>query len=393
MIAPELWPFRPDWSSPVSVTLEYRTEIFVSRSGKEQRRALRTTPRKTVEFTALIHGDNFRRFERLMAAWLNKPFILADPLRRVSVIARAPDGMAVAVAEPQPWIQTGRVLVFTSATSCAMATVSSVAGPTVRFTAAVPDWVECADLRPGLHGHMEPDMQGRMQTSTVGQIPVVFNVTPGSEPAPVPGTPAATLDGREVLTLAPNWANRMQYDYSFPLETVDYNRGVISHYRPVAFATRAQRAAYLARTPAEAEYLVQVFQRAKGRRGEFYLPSWSNDFPPKVTLAGGTAILRTAGTDVLDRLGDSTIYRALEVRLRDGASLYRQITGMTADQGDTLISVSENWPRNIEPEEIARVSGLLVHRFASDELALQWLTSNVAQTQITFQSLENLEGS
>jgi len=53
----------PNWSEGYSETREFLTDIFVSRSGKEQRRARRAKPRCTISFSALLDAQSFRKME------------------------------------------------------------------------------------------------------------------------------------------------------------------------------------------------------------------------------------------------------------------------------------------------------------------------------------------
>ncbi len=61
-------PLLPNWSSAYTVEYAYKTDMFVSRSGREQRRALRTSPRKKIAFNASPHGSAFRALNDLMAS-------------------------------------------------------------------------------------------------------------------------------------------------------------------------------------------------------------------------------------------------------------------------------------------------------------------------------------
>jgi hypothetical protein len=49
--AARLWPYAPDWSRSFDVTRSYKTDIFTSRDGTEQRRAIRDAPRLSAQAT------------------------------------------------------------------------------------------------------------------------------------------------------------------------------------------------------------------------------------------------------------------------------------------------------------------------------------------------------
>lgn len=48
---PDLFPFMPDWSNPVEVEFGMYTDLYISDSGKEMRKAIRTIPWQRLTFT------------------------------------------------------------------------------------------------------------------------------------------------------------------------------------------------------------------------------------------------------------------------------------------------------------------------------------------------------
>lgn len=61
-----LWPFRPNWSGTVTETLAWLTDVMESRTGVEQRRSLRQTPRKQIEYTGLHQGRERAMLDNLL---------------------------------------------------------------------------------------------------------------------------------------------------------------------------------------------------------------------------------------------------------------------------------------------------------------------------------------
>ncbi|WP_272693055.1 hypothetical protein [Providencia sp. PROV077] len=55
-----LWMYSPDWSERVTETLSWKTDVYVSPTGAEQRVARRMTPRRQFEFSVLV-GDVARQ--------------------------------------------------------------------------------------------------------------------------------------------------------------------------------------------------------------------------------------------------------------------------------------------------------------------------------------------
>ena len=49
---------EPNWSSGLTENLDFMTDVFTSRSGKEKREALRSTARRSLSFTYDTFGPN-----------------------------------------------------------------------------------------------------------------------------------------------------------------------------------------------------------------------------------------------------------------------------------------------------------------------------------------------
>ena len=63
-----IWTFRPNWSGGVTERLEWLTDVLPSRVGAEQRRGLRLSPRRSLEFQLLLHGEERTFFDLMLQA-------------------------------------------------------------------------------------------------------------------------------------------------------------------------------------------------------------------------------------------------------------------------------------------------------------------------------------
>lgn len=390
----KLWPFAVNWANGYRVNLSYKTDVWASRSGKEQRRALRSTPRKSVEFTSMVTHSELRSFRALMASWQNKTMIMPDVSRRLTLAgASADSALAVEVSETADWVVADATVVLVNGNRREICNVESVSGTTITFKASSAAWPAGTLVHPGLAGVLAQEMQATLYTDSVSAVSVKFDVEPASEPARVAGLPLSTLAGREVLTLKPNWGGTVLATYQYPRELVDYGRGVTATFRPINFATQIFKATYVAETPARITELQQFFERQSGRRGEFHLSTGINDLALGAAALGGTFFLTVAGQEVYTAYAQDTVHRAIEVVMTDGRRFYRKLVDtdpLTTSGADTLLQVAEAWPYDLDPASVARISWLPVARFAGDDITLEYLTAEVGQTQMNFQTLETL---
>jgi hypothetical protein len=70
-ITKPLWPFIPNWKDPVIERLSWLTDVLTSTSGAEQRRGLRQVPRRRLEASFLLEGNDRQKFDLLLAANAN----------------------------------------------------------------------------------------------------------------------------------------------------------------------------------------------------------------------------------------------------------------------------------------------------------------------------------
>lgn len=385
-----LWPFTPNWSQPFKVSYEFRTEIIVSRSGKEQRRALRATPRRRFEYQALAEGARLRTLDRLAASRQDDAFLLPEFPRGVRGNGIPASGDTLTVAEIPDWLETGATIALVHGRRAALREVDSISGLDITFTAteATP-WPAGVRLCPVVEGRPGGEISTRRQTSDVSVLSVEFAATPAVEPVDE-GAAGPLFNGREVFLKKPDWSRPVRLDYLHEVETVDFGRGRTAVFSPLDFGAQTRSAVYLNRSFDEAEELRRFFARMKGQRGEFYMPTWRNDLPLKTTALSGADTLRVEGTEAADAYADDSVHRAVMVAVEGQAPFYRLVEDIGPSAGDTVVQIDGTWPFDLPPET-TRVSWLHVCRFATDTLMIEWLTTAVAQAQLSIRTLEALE--
>jgi hypothetical protein len=387
-----LWPFAPNWRSPPEVEISYRTDIITSRSGREQRRALRATPRKRIGYTITVDRTDRQRLTQLLSTWQGRTMLMADPTRRVTLETGSPAAAGLmTVPEIPAWLAVDRQIMV----GADLATVTEVDGETVAFepanaTTLLPGTI----VRPALQGQLTGTLGAAHPTSRVAEARVNFALDPASELIDEGEASLYIHGGREVFTFRPNWAETLDQNFDWPVEQVDFGHGRIRTYQPIEMGWFTQSATFVGATPAEANDLEAFFHRMRGRRGEFFMPTGTDDITMRTTAAADTAFLRAVGTDLYDNYRNDTRYRAIAVRTRDGRLILRSIGSMyLVDDGlgsDTIIELTENWFFDLHPDEVATISWLSVFRFAADDVAFEWPASHVAQVKLAMRSLENL---
>lgn len=394
---PTLWPFAPNIRQyPYVVSREYRTDIITSRSGREQARALRQTPRKRIEYVTAQTGDCLRAFNRSMVSAQRELLAIPDRVRYVTLAGGLPSSNTSVVVDPIPaWIAEGESLIIMGGGNMAFRTVVSIIGTTVTFSESEAiEYPAGSRLHPVLEGYLSTSIPAPVISPRgVIEVQVAFEVDPGSESIPEEsGTAETTFDGREVFLRRPNrWVpidmDRVQEGNG----KVDYGFGRVQRFFPIEFSTIMWDASYTGCDFETSDSLRKFFDRMKGRRGEFYMPTWNRDLIATAPLTSGGTAMQVSGAGHEAAYNGSTVWKAIAVRKTDGTWIFRLVNNVTDIGTDAAtINITGNWGENVALSAIDRICWLPMWRFASDILTMTWPRDTVAEIRMPMQMLENL---
>ena len=389
------WPFRPNWSTPYQHRYEFLTELIVSDSGREQRRALRVAARRTIEYAIMETAERFRAVRRTIARMHESVIFADEPLRTYLSATGASGGYTIALTIAPSWVRAGGKLVLWDAATKAVVvhTVFAVSGLTATLVEPLDrTWPTDTLVMCGLAGRLAADLKPTYRTDAMVELTVSLEVDPGTEFEDA-GTAITTFNGREVFLHPANWSQAIEIPTTNPVEWVDPGMGVRAAFRQINFLTEIRQSLHRIKTTSDVNQIVGLFLRSRGRQGEFYLPSGLQDIVPTLSVSSGGRFWRVAGHDFCDAYDDSTVHRAFCVTLASGATLFFRVvnivTGGTTDPYSEIETV-ETAPYAIAPADVVRASWMPAARFATDDLVVKWLTDGFAEVVLNLQTLEDL---
>lgn len=387
------WGSPPDWTNSFDVTLEYRTEVITSRSGKEQRIAARQSPRKSLSYRALMRAGAFRAFSGHMNRGQNKTSLVPEFSRSGHLALPASAGdLAIELEESADWLVPGQQIAIhagdVSFFQADVRKIESVSGNNVTFDGLLSrDWPAGSKVYPTLSGYLPASISARMRTNNAAEVSMSLNVLPGSEFGVDPGLPAVQYDGRELFIRRPNWADAPTVDFQTTREEVDYGFGRIASFTPIDFNTRLNKLTYLGRDRDDADAFVRFFRRQMGQLGEFFMPTWTEDMAMKGSETSGSLTMTVEGTSVAEDFSDMSV-RDVIVFLDDGTYIVRRIASVALDGLDSEVTFTQAWGRAVGADEVLSIHWLPLCRFASDSLTISWVTDEVAEFAVNIKSLE-----
>jgi hypothetical protein len=390
--AARLWPYAPDWSRTFDVRRAYSTDIFTSRDGTEQRRAIRDAPRISAAYRTVVTGADKRAADHHLRAWQNKPVVVPDFARWARLTDASSGGTSALDVSPMPgWVAADQPLVLCKTGVREEVLVDSVAGSTITLAAPlVHAWAIGDVLRPSFFGLFGGQISSQRPNGDAAAIDVTLDCYPGGEPPRDTGAAWASLNSIEIFTPQPDYSGGLSVGHLWPVDQVDFSRGRTAQFRPVDFMARTSEADYNGMGVTLATQVEQFFDRMKGRRGAFYVPTWEKDFVLVGTASSGSSAFTASGSALatdFGGIGYSIVNEGVAVCLTDGTVLYRRITDISASGGNSLVTVNAAWGTALSSANVARISRMPLSRFASDEMTTSWRTTLSAAAHLSFQQV------
>ncbi|GEK71603.1 MULTISPECIES: hypothetical protein [Halomonas] len=387
------WTLAPNWQGRVKETYRFKTEVLTAFDGTEQRIALRHRPRREFAFDILADGDRDREMRRLLSTWQNRTYAMADWPRGVGTSGVPTGGQSVLLQAPIEDLEVGGLIVLRHGDRSQALEVQALNGDLVTLNSPV---AECFPVGTrayrGLIVHAEPQLRGQRRTAQVGQLSADFREMHIASALQVPA--ATTIwRGLEVLTRHPNWRESPGLQPAWAFDWLDADRGAFDYRTPHDAPKDVRRFTFTLASRADVAELRDTFLRAKGQRGELFVPTWDADLELRegALFIDGTTQLPIRTPDDASRMTTERVYRNVCVRLTDGTQLYRHVVAGGFNNEDPVLVVDAPWPRNIEAHEIVAIHWMPRCRFGSDQMTVQWVTSEVAEITLAFQVLEDVE--
>lgn len=284
---PIAWPFAPDWSDGITERLSWLTAIQTSRTGAEQRQALRVSPRRQIDLPVLITGQERAYFDILLMRNGGSSWYAPLPHEEVFVgevqSAQTVFPMDTAFRE----IAVGMKLILRGADAfhVEVVEVNSVASDSVTTTPTV-SYYPFATLTPAFLAVIADKVEvasrtARVSTATVRLASVEGMTWPvqgralATMPtftAPVSGAPAYPI-----LTMPPNRLEDIDFSFERMWSTVDNSQSNPLYIDKSLRAFTSQKYVWFLYGPQERRDFRDFLFRLQGKARPVWVPTFNDD--------------------------------------------------------------------------------------------------------------------
>lgn len=366
--------FRPDWADGVSEKLTFLTDVMRSTTGAEQRRRVRSTPRRSVEADFLLVGPE-RTFWDLFMSRLAGGEVLVPFFWEAVAVSGLVAGSTTRInfdTQHREFYPGGLVMLSGgSALDFEVLAVSGVDATGITLVSAVTrSWGRGTRLMPVAPALVDEMGSPSHKSAAVAVVSARFIFNRPNKRV-VPPDPATVYAGLPVFGQEPNWADDLDADFDREATRLDNSSGRIYQIDLLgrAFVGQAHRW-FLPGRESLAEFRDLLYRNA-GRRGTFWLPTFKADLSLKAPVASGSTriVVAEAGLNYANVPFSGREYIAIR---HSGGTIYRKIVsvlpGLTP--GTERVNLDAPVGLALSPGQVRKISFMDTARFDQDEFQL-----------------------
>jgi hypothetical protein len=391
--------FRPNWASTVNEGFAYLTDIDTARDGTEQRRSIRSRPRRTFEFSPLLSSAlQRRRFDSALAGWQHRKFAVPVWPDVTDLDTDAGEGATVVACDTRfRDFDAGGLLIFwRDFDEFETAEIEAVSDEGVTLTrGTLRAWPSGTSVLPLRLANLPASLQVTKLTSTVAAPRVVFALDAAEVSTRRAVAQARTYyRGLDVYTRLDSHNDDPAIDYERTLDVLDFQTGVSRQDSPTKGTVTVSdfRAVFSSRDEI-ADFLAWLNTR-RGRCSAVWVPTWDFDFQLAEPVNAAADAMIVEARDYARMYCDESGAPADHARdimfvTHDGSIFFRRITGAAeSEDGETeTLNLDTAFGVDLSPDDVDRVCFLKLRRLDVDAIQLAWITDEAAAVAFRLRDL------
>jgi hypothetical protein len=390
------WGWIPNWENGIVERLEWATDILQSESMVEQRRALRTVPRRAFEADFIVAERERQMLDLMLFDWGARIWVIPiwPQIQLLHDGAWAGETRIECITEDIEF-HIGGLIVLRGATAreVEVLEVAEVLPDGIILKRAIErDWPPATRLYPARTARLSSEPTLTRESDRIMTLSAVFNVLDASMFDAA--APDALYRGHPLLDQRPDETETLTRSFARLSALLDSGLSTprLSDIGERAMPMSAWRWLGLGR--AEEARMRRLLYFLAGRQGALWLPTHADDLTVIDIAAGSSAALDVAWCGYTRFGAAHPGRRDIRVELRDGAILLRRITAATELTAEIeRLAVDQPWGQTFSPDDVVRVCFMTLCRMDSDGVAFDHVTDSVgvAQTELIFRGVRDDE--
>ncbi len=391
-----IFSMMPDWSQPIQESLEWKTDIMVSRGGYEQRVQLRQVPRVIYEFLVTAHDNDYAFLDSLIAGWQSRVYSLpiwTDQIYLTAPLAAGGTVITVGDTTGLDMAVGSSIMIATDSINyegAQILTIVETLGVTT-ITLVEPvigSYTSSAFIVPCRNAYMDlENANADRPTAAVSQIKARFMILNNPTIAAVESSTLYESIG--VWLQEPDRSENIAVKYQRKAKLIDYQIGtfIVDDIPQRPFAQRAY--SYLYGDRADILIFKQWLAYRTGSLVPFLMPTWEENFTVAETI-------NATDTQITVEYGGYTVFmNQLTGREKvgflhnNGTWYFFDILGFSIGTlaGTELMTISSSFGFICQPTDFQMICYLELVRLDSDRIEISWETNTIANTKFATMSV------
>jgi len=387
----KIWAVPLDWRNPPLDRFEWLTDVQESRSGFEQRLELRQAPRRTIEGTFIVTGDDLGWFDAMLFSWGARGFLVPIWYDSTILTAALPNGSARVYCDTtdREFVVGGFVIIGNDLRTAAAMQISEVYSDGLLLTRPVSVDIDSnVSIWPARAARVTSPAQQTQHTAGVIEMRITFEITDQDDIDPIASD--TSMDGYQVLTRDHNWLYTIERSYARKLTILDNSTALPQWLDLSNWSQITRQLKMLLQDRSNRRDFIGWLSSVAGR----LTPFWREDRETMLRMTasqpvGETALLHIVPIGFPTLLYGQPCRMAVSMRHVDGTVYYRKIVNAQTDvtTGDEVLTLETTIPASVA-SDWRLISYLEFVRLDADAIEIAHQSDEVSEVQFSIRGVK-----
>jgi hypothetical protein len=368
-----IYAFRWEPLLPMKEKLSWLTQVIKGKSGKEQRIALRRTPRQGFALDVYFNNEQDQtEFETSLFSWQKRTWGVPVWAERVEHTATITAGDTIINVDTTnaDFRDESLAIVYQSKDNYEVVKVDTKTGSVLNLEVEMQNSFTGSKLiMPVREANMIRKVDNKAAPDGYSKATCEFLVT--ANELLTGFTASDTYLGLTVLT-DPTYVHGAQsYESDGDIVISDSGVGAFDVFSDSEFNIISQDHLFKNWTKAECWSFRLFLHHLYGRQVPIWIPTFKNDLQQTQTIGAADVNFRVSNVGLTDNMGSNDLRKHAAFMFPNGTNIYREITGYSESGDEEVLSIGSSLGVEVQVGD-CEICWLDKYRLASDEVEINW---------------------